>query len=82
MSMPVCIYRKKRAYCVRVCYPNGGHWPGRDTTYGGRMPSPSQKPQSFCKGGGEMVTYENLFNFTLVIIETITLVVLIYKSNK
>ena len=29
-----------------------------------------------------MVTYENLFNFTLVIIETITLVVLIYKSSK
>ena len=29
-----------------------------------------------------MVTYENLFNFTLVIIETITLVVLIYKNNK
>ena len=43
---------------------------------------PLAKPQSFCKGGGEMVTYENLFNFTLVIIETITLVVLIYKSNK
>ena len=29
-----------------------------------------------------MVTYENLFNFTLVIIETITLVVIIYKSSK
>ena len=29
-----------------------------------------------------MVTYENLFAFASVIIETITLVVLIYKSNK
>ena len=29
-----------------------------------------------------MVTYENLFTFTLVLIQTITLVVLIYKSNK
>ena len=29
-----------------------------------------------------MVTYENLFNFTLVIIETITLVVILYKNNK
>ncbi len=29
-----------------------------------------------------MVTYENLFNYTLVLIQTITLVVLIYKSNK
>ena len=46
------------------------------------MPSPSQNSQSFCKGGGEMVTYENLFAFALVIIETITLVVLIFKNNK
>ena len=29
-----------------------------------------------------MVTYENLFNFALVLIQTITLVVLIYKNNK
>ena len=29
-----------------------------------------------------MVTYENLFTYTLVLIQTITLVVLIYKSNK
>ena len=29
-----------------------------------------------------MVTYENLFNFALVIIQTITLVVLICKNNK
>ena len=29
-----------------------------------------------------MVTYENLFNYTLVLIQTITLAVLIYKSNK
>ena len=29
-----------------------------------------------------MVTYENLFNFTLVIIQTITLVVILYKNNK
>ena len=29
-----------------------------------------------------MVTYENLFAFALVIINTITLVVLIYKNNK
>ena len=44
--------------------------------------SPLQKPQSLRKGGGEMVTYENLFAFALVIIETITLVVLIFKNNK
>ena len=55
--------------------------PGRDTTTADGA-SPSQNSQRLCKGGGEMVTYENLFNFTLVIIETITLVVLIYKSNK
>ena len=29
-----------------------------------------------------MVTYENLFAFALVIIETITLGVLIFKNNK
>ena len=29
-----------------------------------------------------MVTYENLFNYTLVLIQTITLVVIIYKSSK
>lgn len=29
-----------------------------------------------------MVTYENLFAFALVIIETIALVVLIFKNNK
>ena len=29
-----------------------------------------------------MVTYENLFNYTLVIIQTITLVVILYKNNK
>ncbi len=29
-----------------------------------------------------MVTYENLFAFASVIIETITLVVIIYKSSK
>ena len=29
-----------------------------------------------------MVTYENLFNFTLVIIQTITLVVILCKKNK
>ena len=29
-----------------------------------------------------MVTYENLFAFALVIIETITLVVLIFRNNK
>ena len=29
-----------------------------------------------------MVTYENLFNFALVLIQTITLVFLIYKNNK
>ena len=29
-----------------------------------------------------MVTYENLIAFALVIIETITLVVLIFKNNK
>ena len=29
-----------------------------------------------------MVTYENLFNFTLVIIQTITLVVILCKNNK
>ena len=43
---------------------------------------PPCKPQSLRKGGGEMVTYENLFAFALVIIETITLVVLIFKNNK
>ena len=43
---------------------------------------PLAKTPVFSKGGGEMVTYENLFNFTLVIIETITLVVIIYKSSK
>ena len=43
---------------------------------------PPFKTPCFRKGGGEMVTYENLFAFALVIIETITLVVLIYKSNK
>ena len=44
--------------------------------------SPLRKPQVFSKGGGEMVTHENLFAFALVIIETITLVVFIYKNNK
>ena len=29
-----------------------------------------------------MVTYENLFAFAMVIIDTITLVVLIFKNNK
>lgn len=29
-----------------------------------------------------MVTYENLFAFAMVIIETITLVVIIFKNNK
>ena len=29
-----------------------------------------------------MVTYENLFAFAMVLIQTITLVVLIYKNNK
>ena len=29
-----------------------------------------------------MVTYENLFAFAMVIIETITLVALIFKNNK
>ncbi len=29
-----------------------------------------------------MVTYENLFNYTLVIIQTITLVVILCKNNK
>ena len=29
-----------------------------------------------------MVTYENLFTFTLVLIQTITLVVLICKNSK
>ena len=43
---------------------------------------PLAKPQSLRKGGGEMVTYENLFAFALVIINTITLVVLILKNNK
>lgn len=44
--------------------------------------SPLAKAPSQCKGGGEMVTYENLFAFAMVIIETITLVVLIFKNNK
>ena len=39
-------------------------------------------PGIMCKGGGKMVTYENLFAFALVIIETISLVVLILKKNK
>ena len=43
---------------------------------------PLAKTPGYCKGGGEMVTYENLFAFALVIIETITLVVLIFKNNK
>ena len=43
---------------------------------------PLAKTPVFSKGGGEMVTYENLFAFALVIIETITLVVLIFKNNK
>ena len=43
---------------------------------------PLCKTPSLCKGGGEMVTYENLFAFALVIIDTITLVVLILKNNK
>ena len=29
-----------------------------------------------------MVTYENLFAFAMVLIQTITLVVLIFKNNK
>ena len=29
-----------------------------------------------------MVTYENLFTYTLVFIQTITLVVILYKNNK
>ena len=29
-----------------------------------------------------MVTYENLFTYTLVLIQTITLVVILYKNNK
>ena len=41
---------------------------------------PLAKTPGYCKGGGEMVTYENLF--ALVIIETITLVVLIFKNNE
>ena len=44
--------------------------------------SPFQKPQRLRKGGGEMVTYENLFAFAMVLIQAITLVVLIYKNNK
>ena len=44
--------------------------------------SPLAKTPVFSKGGGEMVTYENLFAFALVIIETITLVVVIFKNNK
>ena len=47
-----------------------------------RTDAPLAKAPSQCKGGGEMVTYENLFAFALVIIETITLVVLIFKNNK
>ena len=43
---------------------------------------PLAKTPVFSKGGGEMVTYENLFAFALVIIETITLVVVIFKNNK
>ena len=40
------------------------------------------KPQNISKGGGEMVTYEGLFVYTTVLIQTITLVVLILKNNK
>ena len=43
---------------------------------------PLVNPQSFRKGGGEMVTYEGLFVYTTVLIQTITLVVLILKNNK
>ena len=43
---------------------------------------PLAKPQSLRKGGGEMVTYENLFAFAMVLIQAITLVVLIFKNNK
>ena len=46
------------------------------------MPPPRSNPKDYTEGGGEMVTYENLFAFALVIIETITLVVLIFKNNK
>ena len=44
--------------------------------------SPLAKTPSSCEGGGEMVTYENLFAFAMVLIQAITLVVLIFKSNK
>ena len=44
--------------------------------------SPLMKPQNISKGGGEMVTYEGLFVYTTVLIQTITLVVLILKNNK
>ena len=47
-----------------------------------RTDAPLAKTPVFSKGGGEMVTYENLFAFALVIIETITLVVVIFKNNK
>ena len=43
---------------------------------------PLAKPQSLRKGGGEIVTYENLFAFAMVLIQAITLVVLIFKNNK
>lgn len=46
------------------------------------MPLPCSNLRVDVKGGGEMVTYENLFAFAMVIIETITLVVLIFKNNK
>ena len=34
------------------------------------------------KGGGEMVTYDNLFTYTLVIVAVITLVLAIIRGGK
>ncbi|MDO5399529.1 MAG: hypothetical protein Q4F17_00925 [Eubacteriales bacterium] len=43
---------------------------------------PSLDPRDQVKGGGGMVTYENLFAFASVLIEAMTLAVLFYKHRK
>ena len=52
-----------------------GIMPLRDTTNGGRTPPLS-------KGGGEMVTYENLFAYSMVLIAVIALVLDCVNRNK
>jgi len=60
---------------MKICYPVHGVLPLRDTTNGGRPPPDLQ-------GGGEMVTYENLFAYSMVLIAVIALVLDCVNRNK